>query len=369
LARVLIAPAFLYHLEEPGPGTTQRPVSDYELANRLSYFLWSSLPDEKLLRIAAAGELHKDDVLRSQLHRMLRDPRTRRLAHEFGGQWLHIHDFARHDEKSERHFPTFSALRESMSEESIRYFTDFFQNNGSVLSLLDADHTFLNEDLAKHYGIPNVTGADWRRVDDVRRYSRGGILTQATTLATQSGASRTSPILRGNWLSEVVLGEKLPRPPKNVPQLAETPPDGLTERQLIEKHSSDPACAKCHTRIDPLGFALENFDAIGRYRTVDAAGLPIDARTQLADGTPMAGLDGLRTYLLTTRRDAFVRQFSRKLLGYALGRATQLSDEPLLDAMQSELGRQDYRVSVALEAVVLSRQFREIRGRDVADQE
>jgi hypothetical protein len=166
-----------------------------------------------------------------------------------------------------------------------------------------------------------------------------------------------------------VLGEKLPRPPKNVPQLAELPPEGLTERQLIEQHSADAACAKCHARIDPLGFALENFDAIGRFRTVDAAGLPINAQTRLADGTPLDGLDGLRTYLLTTRRDAFVRQFNRKLLGYALGRAVQLSDEPLLDQMQIDLANRDFRVSAALEAVVLSRQFREIRGRDAAENE
>ena len=197
------------------------------------------------------------------------------------------------------------------------------------------------------------------------RMRRGGILTLAATLSKQSGASRTSPILRGNWISEVILGESLPRPPKNVPQLADAPPDGLTERQLIERHSSD-ASAKCHARIDPFGFALENFDAIGRFREHDASGLEIDTRTTLPDGSEINGLDGLRTYLLTERREAFLRQFTRKLLGYALGRAVQLSDEPLLAEMRDQLEAHDYHVGAAIETIVRSRQFREIRGRDWA---
>jgi hypothetical protein len=203
----------------------------------------------------------------------------------------------------------------------------------------------------------------------MKQYSRGGILTQATTLARQSGASRTSPILRGNWLSEVVLGEKLPRPPKNVPVLADAVPDGLSERQLIERHSKDPACVKCHARIDPFGFALENFDAIGQFRTKDAGGLDIDPRTTLPDGTKIDGLSGLQNYLLTARRDDFIRQFNRKLLGYALGRAVQVSDEPLLAEMQATLAANDYRAASAVEAIILSRQFREIRGRETAYQD
>ena len=369
LARVLVAPAFLYRIEQVGPGAAQHAVTDYELAGRLSYFLWSSLPDEELLQVAAGGRLHDDDVLLAQMRRMLDSPKARRLATEFAGQWLHIHDFHEHDEKSERHFPTFAALRAAMYEESLLLFTDLVQNDGSVLDLLDADYTYLNEDLAKHYGIPGVSGPEWRRVEGVRKYSRGGILTQATTLSKQSGASRTSPILRGNWISEVVLGQRLPRPPKDVPVLADAPPEGLTERQLIEKHSSDPACAKCHVRIDPFGFALEHFDAIGRFRERDTAGLPIDAHTELQDGTKLQGHDGLRDYLLTERRDDFLRQFSRKLLGYALGRSVQLSDEPLLADIQVALEERQFRVTAALEVIVLSRQFREIRGRDWEDDE
>ena len=206
----------------------------------------------------------------------------------------------------------------------------------------------------------------WRRVDGVRRYGRGGILALATTLAKQSGASRTSPILRGNWVSEVLLGEKLPKPPKDVPRLpeSETATDGLTVRQLIDRHVSDTRCSACHRKFDPFGFALERFDAIGRFRDRDLAGRPLDTKTKLPDGTPIDGLAGLRDYLAVTRRDAFLHQFCRKLLGYALGRGVQLSDEPLLSEMQNRLAANGYRFSTAVEAILQSRQFREIRGRD-----
>jgi hypothetical protein len=298
----------------------------------------------------------------------LKSPNVRRLATEFACHWLHIHGFDALDEKSERHFPDFVKLRGDMYEESIRFFTDLFHRDGSILSILDADHTFVNEALAKHYGIPNVTGSEWRRIDGVRKYGRGGILGLSTTLAKQSGASRTSPILRGNWVSEVLLGEKLPRPPKNVPQLPEDEADtGKTVRELVEKHSSDARCAVCHSRIDAFGFALEGYDAIGRKRTKDLADRPIDTKAKLKDGTEFNGLDGLRDYLLTKRRDAFVQQFCRKLLGYALGRGVQLSDEPLLDEMQERLEKNGYRFSVAVETIVRSKQFREIRGREFVE--
>jgi hypothetical protein len=364
LARVLTSPAFLYRLEEPGSGAEPSPVSGRELASRLSYFLWSSLPDEELKALADSGQLTDADTLLAQTRRMLADDRVRRLAIEFGCQWLHVRDFDQFDEKSVEHFPEFRDLRDDMYEESVRFFTDLFQHDRSILSLLDADHTFLNATLAAHYGIPGVEGDEWRRVDDVRKYGRGGILTQATVLATQSGASRTSPILRGNWVSETLLNERLPRPPPNVPQLPEQAPANLSERQLIELHSSVPECAKCHARIDPYGFALEGFDTIGRFRMADANGHAIDVRTKLNDGTHIDGLDGLRNYLGATRRDTFVRQYCRKLLGYALGRSVQLSDEPLLDDMLQRLDKSDYRFSVALETIVLSDQFRKIRGHD-----
>jgi len=364
LARVLVSPAFLYRIEEPRPGTAATTVSGDELATRLSYFLTASLPDEELRRAAESGQLNDTEQLLAQTRRLLKSEKVRRLSAEFAAQWLHVYQFDQHDEKSESHFPEFAELRGSMYEESIRFFTDMFQNDGSLLSVLDADHTFVNDRLAKHYGIAGVEGPEWRRVDGVRAQRRGGVLTQASVLAKQSGASRTSPILRGTWLSEVVLGEKLPKPPKDVPVLAELPPEGLTERQLTELHTTVAACAKCHVRIDPFGFALENYDAIGRYREKDTAGLAIDSSTRLVTGKELAGLDGLKEYLLKDRRDDVLRQFNRKLLGYALGRGVQLSDEPLLDAMLAALAARDYHVSAAIETVVLSPQFREIRGRD-----
>jgi hypothetical protein len=218
----------------------------------------------------------------------------------------------------------------------------------------------VNGALAKHYAL-DVKDAAWQRVDGLRAKGRGGILGFAATLSKQAGASRTSPILRGTWLSEVILGDKLPNPPKDVPVLPDEAPQDLTERQLTERHSRDERCAGCHRRIDPFGFALEGFDAIGRRRMHDAAGLPIDTNAELPDGTSVEGLDGLRNYLLIKRRDDFLRQFCRKLLGYSLGRSVQLSDKPLLDTMLTELNANDHRISIAIELIVRSPQFREVR--------
>jgi len=370
LARVLVAPAFLYRAESPPPGLTQTPINDWELASRLSYFLWSSMPDSELATAAASGKLHEPKVLRVQTRRMLADKRVRRLATEFGCQWLHIHDFDALDEKSDRHFPSFKDLRGAMYEESILFFTDLFRRDGSVLDMLDSDYTFLNEALAKHYGIPGVSGDEFRRVDGVKQFSRGGILGQATTLAKQSGASRTSPILRGNWVAEALLGDKLPKPPKDVPRLPEDEAtENLTVRQLTEKHTTDPRCYHCHQRIDAFGYALEGFDAIGQLRERDLGDRPIDTHAKVMDGSEFQGLEGLRSYLLTKRRDAFLRQFNRKLLGYALGRSVQLSDEPLLSQMRAQYQPNRYRIGALLETVVQSKQFREIRGKEMASVE
>ena len=341
LVRVLTSPAFLYRGEKALAKTG--PVSPQELATRLSYFLWSSAPDE---------ELRSSDLsdLIDQTRRMLKSDKVRRLALEFGCQYLHVRDVATLDEKSERHFPSFLDLRDDMQEEVTRFFIDLIQNNRSILSLLDADHTFVNADLAKHYGFESK--GDWQRIDGLHAQGRGGILGFAATLAKQAGASRNSSILRGTWLTEVLLGEKLPIPPKGVPVLPEEPPTNLTERQLIERHSRDENCMGCHKRIDPFGFALEGFDAIGRSRKADT-------KTTLPDGTVVDGLNDLRDYLLTKRREDFTRQFCRKLLGYALGRSVQLSDKPLIEQMM----KSDLRFGTVVELIVQSRQFREVRGR------
>jgi len=367
LVRVLTSPAFLYRSEKE-PAKTG-PVSPNELATRLSYFLWSSAPDD---------ELRSAKDVTTQLPRMLKSDKVRRLALEFGCQYLHVRDVATLDEKSERHFPTFLDLRDDMQEEVTRFFIDLIQNNGSILSLLDADHTFVNAELAKHYnlGFPTDSGRptdltseskdpnlltslnllenqNWQRVGGLHAQGRGGILGFAATLAKQAGASRNSAILRGTWLTEVILGDKLPTPPKGVPVLPEEAPADLTERQLIERHSRDENCMGCHKRIDPYGFALEAFDAIGRARQADT-------KTILPDGTPINGLTDLRDYLLTKRHNDFTRQFCRKLLGYALGRSIQLSDKPLIEQMM----KSDLRFGTLVEMIVQSRQFREMRGRD-----
>jgi hypothetical protein len=381
LVRVLTSPAFLYRGEKVPAKTA--PVNGQELATRLSYFLWSSAPDEEL----RSSDL--DDLI-DQTRRMLKSDKVRRLALEFGCQYLHVRDVATLEEKSERHFPTFLDLRDDMQEEVTSFFIDLIQNNRSVISLLDADHTFVNAELAKHYGIKAeewgqknssahspapidtlrsppgslrlsvslrsalLPTSEWHRVDQIRSQGRGGILGFAATLAKQAGASRNSAILRGTWLTEVVLGEKLPIPPKGVPTLPEEAPANLTERQLIERHSRDENCMGCHKRIDTYGFALEGFDAIGRARQADT-------KTVLPDGTAVDGLNDLRDYLLTKRRDDFTRQLCRKLLGYALGRSVQLSDKPLIEQMM----KSDLRFGTLVEQIVRSRQFREVRGKEV----
>lgn len=361
LARVFAAPAFLFRGEAAAHGKAPAPVSSQELATRLSYFLWSTTPDRELQKAAESGKLHDPEVLRNQVRRMMSDVRMRRLAIEFGCQWLHIRDFDQFDEKSEKDYPEFLGLKSDMYEESIRFFESMFRNDGSILDLLSADHTYLNGRLAKFYGLENVEGG-WQRVDGTRKSSRGGILSMAATMSKHSGASRTSPILRGNWVSEFLLGEKLPRPPKDVPNLPEDVPADLTERQLIERHSNDPACVKCHQRIDGFGYALEQYDTIGRLRSKDVYGHKIDTTAVLRDGTTLTGVESLRQYLSTTRRKDFLETFCQRLLGYSLGRSVQLSDKPLIDEMIKQLSEKDFRISVAVELIVLSPQFRMIRG-------
>jgi len=371
LTRVMVSPSFLFRIEQAPPGKKAGPVNDYELATRLSYFLWSTLPDEELTHLAAEGKLRDSIVLQQQARRMLKDDRVRSLAVEFGTQWIHVRDFLEFNEKNEKLFPTFDAsLRSDIYEESARFFQDLFQNDEPVTCLIDADYTYLNESLARHYGIPGVAGAQWRRVDGVKQYGRGGVLALASVLSKEAGASRTSPILRGNWIVETLLGEKLPRPPPDVPKVADEQATGeLTMRQIIEKHTQTASCAVCHQRIDPFGFALERYDSIGRARDKEANGQPIDCRAKLKDGTEFDGIDGLRTYLLTKKKDVIVRLFCRRLLGYALGRAVTLSDQTLIDDMVAELEKNQGHVDAAVLAIVRSPQFNNIRGSDYDEEE
>lgn len=370
LARVLVSPHFLYRFESAPTGTEPDQLSDWELATRLSFFLWASVPDAGLRQAARAGQLHEPDVLRRHVERMLKDDRIRRLAVEFGTQWLEVRNFDQFTGKNDKLFPQFDAeLREAMNEESVLMFQHLFQNDLPIFALVDADHTFVNATLARHYGLPDVQGSELRLVTGTSQLGRGGILTLGSVLSKHSGASRTSPVLRGNWIAEALLGEQLPLPPDGVPELPDAESqDGLSVRQLVEQHAHVPGCIDCHQRIDPLGFALEEYDTIGQRRDRDTAGRPIDAHAELRDGTQFDGIEGLREYLLGTRNDEFVRQFCRKLLGYALGRRVILSDRMLLNEMASALEQHQGRVSAAIIAIVQSKQFQSIRGTDFGGQ-
>ena len=366
LARVFVSPGFLFRIENAPAGKVAGPIDGYEQATRLSYFLWSSAPDAELLALAAAGKLSDPTVIEAQAKRMMQDPKVRALAVEFGTQWIHARDFAAFNEKNEKMFPTFTPeLRKAMDEEGVLFFQDLFQADRPLMNILNADYVFVNGLLASHYAIPNVVGPEWRRVEGARQYGRGGMLAFGSVQSKQAASSRTSPTLRGNWVAETLLGEKLPLPPADVPKLPEeSSENGLSVRQLTEKHASDASCVVCHVRIDPYGFALESFDSIGRRRDKDALGIAINTKGQLRDGSEFDGIDGLRNYLTTKKKDVIVRLFCKKLLGYALGRSVALSDTALIDEMMSELNKADGKVSAAVSAIVKSKQFRTVRGAD-----
>ena len=365
LARTLSSPWFLYRIEQPATGSRWQPVSDQELAVRLSYFLWASTPDDALRSAAQAGKLRNSVELESQVRRMLKDDRIRGMASEFGAQWMKVREFAGHKDKSEKVFPEFTpALRAAMAEEAVRLFQDLFQADRPALSAIVGDAAVVNGTMAAFYGISGVQGAEWRRVEGVGQLGRGGALGLAAAIAQHAGAARSSPILRGVWVSEL-LGERFPKPPKDVPQLPEGEGDpNLTIRQLTERHSTDPLCAGCHRRIDPYGIALEPFDALGRLRQTDGAKRPIDAKTTLPDGTAIDGVDGLRSYLSGPRQADVLRTFARKLVGYALGRSVIISDQALIEEMTRLMLVKEGKVSDAILALVRSDQFRCIRSDD-----
>ena len=357
LARVLASPWYLYRVEEPGGGPTWQPVTGLELATRLSFLVWDSIPDEPLL--AAAPRLHEPAVMEEQVRRMLKDGRTRGMAEEFGARWLGVRDFVANHGRSEKDFPEFtSALRDALAEEPTRFVQDLLVNDRPVIDLITADAVVVNDVLAKHYGIPGVAGPEWRRVEKVAAYGRGGLLAFGAVLAKQSAAARTSPIKRGTWVVQM-LGERLPKPPADVPPLPETPPAGLTVREITEFHTKDPRCSGCHSRIDPFGMTLGQFDALGRLRP--AAELkPGETRATLRDGTVIDDFAGLRNYIAGPRRDDLLRSLARKLTGYALGRAVLPSDRPLVDTLMKTMAGGG-RWSDALLVIVQSEQFRSIR--------
>ena len=357
LARVLSSPWFLYRVEKPATGPRWQPVSGDELATRLSFLLWDSIPDDELR--AKAARLHEPAVMEQQLRRMVKDARMRGLAEEFGARWLGVRDFVANHGRSLKHFPEFTpALRDTLAEEPVRFFEDLLVNDRPVADVIAADAVVVNDVLAKHYGIPGVSGPEWRRVEKVSAYGRGGLLGFGAVLAKQSAAARTSPIKRGAWMAQM-LGERLPKVPPNVPPLPESPPAGLSVREITERHRQDPACSGCHARIDPYGMTLERFDALGRFRPARDL-KPGDTRGTLRDGTEIDDFAGLRAYVAGPRREDVLRALAHKLTGYALGRAVKLSDRKLVDELTKTMAAGG-RWSDALLVIVRSEQFRCIR--------
>jgi len=355
LVRILVSPNFLFKAETLPPladaKTSEVPLNPHELASRLSYFLWASKPDYELKRTADDGSLLTPEVLSAQSQRMLRDPKASALAREFAGQWLKFNGFDSHNSVDEKKYPQFiPELRADMHREVVEFFTHLVRDDRNVSDIIGGDYTFLNERLAKHYGIPGVTGGDFREVKAAPQ-NRGGLLGMGAILTKTSRPHRTSPVLRGDYLYQVVLGFSSPPPPPNVPELKETAKPASLRESLMQ-HRADQACAVCHDRIDPLGFALERFDPIGRFR----AEADIDDTGELKDGTKFQGLAGLRNYL-KKNEPQFLTQFTRKLLGYALGRQTLPSDKKLLQQMQTSLKANQGHFSAAVLEIVKSRQF------------
>ncbi|HXE53672.1 MAG TPA: DUF1592 domain-containing protein [Tepidisphaeraceae bacterium] len=357
LKAVLISPNFLFLVEpEPEQDGVYR-LGDYQIATRLSYFLWSSMPDQELFRLAGEGRLHEPDVMRAQVLRMLKDPRSIALAENFGTQWLGITALGVTRRPDPGRFPQFDdELAASEKEEVVRFVDSVFRNDRSLLELIDANYTFVNEKLARIYGIPHVHGRDLRRVE-LANGDRGGVVSMAAVLTATSYPLRTSPVLRGRWVLEQLLGERIPPPPPTSGQLPadDRQPDGLSFRQRLERHRSDPQCASCHSRMDPIGFGLENFDAIGRFRTTEA-GSPVDASGILPDGTRFEGPQQLKQVLLT-RKTEFLRNFTRKLAGYALGRGLNRFDECVIKEGLDALKGSDNEPCALIQAIVLSKPF------------
>ena len=369
LMTVLLSVHFCYRLDLAEPGTAARPLSDYALASRLSYFLWSSMPDAELLSHAAAGDLHQPAVLTAQARRLLRDPRVRGFATEFGGNWLDFRRFEEHNAVDRQRFPTFTnELREAMFEEPIRYLVDVAQRDRSVLDLLYGSDTFVNHPLARHYGMPEVINAsdEWIHIEDARRYGRGGLLPMAVFLTKNAPGLRTSPVKRGYWVVRRLLGEQIPPPPPTVPALPkdEAKLGDLTLPQVLARHRDDKACAGCHRRFDSVGLAFEGFGPIGERRTRDLGGRPIQTLATFPDGQDREGVEGLRDYLREKRQANFVDNLSRKLFAYALGRTLVPSDDRTLAEMRTRLATDNYAFGSLVDAIVASPQFLNKRGRD-----
>jgi hypothetical protein len=351
----LVSPAFLFRSELAQPGGEARRISSPELASRLSYFLWSSMPDERLSKLGAEGKLADAGVLNAEVTRMLQDPRALRMSRHFGAQWLRIDGLGQTIRPDKEKFPQADAeLLEAMKQESVLFLYSVFTNDLPLRTLLDADFTYANQRLAEHYGIPGITGSEMRRVglgDSAR--DRGGVLTQASVLTVTSSPRRSSPVFRGKWILDVVLGQPPPPPPPDIPALkasAEKNPASL--REALTAHRADSACAGCHNRIDPLGFALEAFDATGMLRDG-----PVDNAGRLPDGSSFAGHGGLKVLLQHQKEGEFIRHFAGRLLVYALGRELTFNDERALQIILQGLARNGYSAQSLVREIVSSYPF------------
>ena len=364
LQAVLVSPHFLFRVElgaAPGKSDQIQTLSDFELASRLSYFLWSSLPDEELFRLAQAGELQKAKVLMAQTRRMLRSPKAKAFIENFTGQWLQLRSLAT-IQPDPKLFPRFDrSLREAMQKEAELFFASILQEDRSILDLIHADYTFVNERLARHYGIPGITGPEFRRVT-LMDANRGGILTMASTLTVTSNPTRTSPVKRGKWILENVLNTPPPPPPPNAGDLSEDEKEIASGslRQRMEKHRTKAECAVCHARLDPLGFGLENYDAIGVWRTQEGK-FPIDAAGEMPGGKLFRNPYELKMILLD-REEEFRRCLIDRLLTYALGRGMETADRATIVQISETVQKQKNRLSSILEQIILSDAFRKRRS-------
>jgi hypothetical protein len=358
---VLASTEFLFRVErDPKTVTPKTPyrVSDVELASRLSFFLWSSIPDEELLDLAIAGRLSQPTTLERQVTRMLADPKSDALVTNFAGQWLYLRNLAAASPDA-RQFPAFDDnLRQAFRRETELFFESIVNEDRSVLDLLRANYTFVNERLARHYGIGNVYGSRFRRVALGENSPRGGILGHGSILTVTSYANRTSPVLRGKWILENIVGTPPPPPPDNVPLLQETDAQGrvLSMRERMVQHRSRPECASCHRLMDPAGLSLENFDAVGRWRTRTESGSAVDASGGLPDGSEFTGISGLRTALLR-KPELFARTLTEKLMIYGLGRGLEYSDAPSVRAVVRRAATEDFRFSSLVLGIVRSDPF------------
>jgi mono/diheme cytochrome c family protein len=369
VAGILMSPHFCYRVDLAPEGKGIQPLSDYALASRLSYFLWSSMPDEELLTHVAAGDLHQRDVLLAQSRRMLKDKKVRGLAVEFGGNWLDFRRFEEHNSVDRERFAAFdNELRQAMFEEPVRFFLNVVQENRSVLDFLSAEHTFANPVLAKHYGMPGMSGGNdnWVRIDDAGKYGRGGLLPMSVFLTKNSPGLRTSPVKRGYWVARRILGERIPPPPPTVPELPkdEAQLGDVTLAQLLAKHRENKSCASCHARFDSLGLVFEGYGPIGERRDKDLSGHAVEIKALFPGGSEGVGLAGLRDYLRIHRQNEFIDNLCRKLLPYALGRTLLLSDKALVESMKKELAADEHRFENLVVTIVTSRQFLNRRGRE-----